>query len=226
MPLTLPGVALAWTISAVASASFDRYRIKRKKSTESNYITIAEITKKSTVSYTDYHVASGVSYDYIITQVDSTGAESSLASDDDNEVSFNDIFIHNAIDARNGDSPTYCVFRRGPFQVSIGRDIESVFVHPHNAVAPVQHRGPGNFRRVSIQYTWLHKEIAGENEVEVQLPNLEDLVESHDVVCMRNGIGEVIFCGFEEVAHSLEVPFIVRPQIRLVETTFEENLDA
>jgi fibronectin type 3 domain-containing protein len=70
-------VTLSWTPSSSSFAGFNIYRGSLSGGPYSN----ANSALDSTASYTDTSVASGQTYYYVVTEVDSTGAESAYSDE-------------------------------------------------------------------------------------------------------------------------------------------------
>ena len=71
----LPGAYLTWTTSVEPLTSFLRYLVYRRKTGDTAYTRVGRITDRSLTSFQDYTLASGVSYDYAVTQVSSASGE-------------------------------------------------------------------------------------------------------------------------------------------------------
>ena len=71
----LPGAYLTWATSVEPLTSFLRYLVYRRKTGDTAYTRVGRITDRSLTSFQDYTLASGVSYDYAVTQVSSASGE-------------------------------------------------------------------------------------------------------------------------------------------------------
>ena len=80
--VSLSSTVLQWTQSNLAAVDFRKYRVYRKKQTDTEWSSLIDLTNQTQVSYYDYTAANGVPYEYKMTQFKIIPGDVDLESND------------------------------------------------------------------------------------------------------------------------------------------------
>lgn len=190
---TLPAAHLTWTqVVPGGSESFVGYDVKRRIAGTSAWTRLATISVVSTVTYTDYTIMPGVTYEYAVTWTATSGA-STLVSLEQVPSPFamglwDHLFIHDVLD------PTYFVrYDQWEAQEDVQQQVEYVLLAGRQA--PTAQIGERQSRKFSVpSLTRPFNEPLGQRWV-----TLEELVTRQrtngSIFCARFGIAQVgVFC--------------------------------
>jgi hypothetical protein len=157
----LPRCYLTWDQSAESLDSFLRYQVYRRvQDSGDDWSKRARITDRAITFWSDELCASGVTYEYTVTQVIDVAGEE-VESDEPSAVNgsvvIRSVFIH---DVRNPSS--YIQYRSTAQEETLTPQV--AFVQPYSSRSPVAHAGPAEVRqfRLGTTATWEEDEALWE----------------------------------------------------------------
>jgi len=185
---TTPRILLSWDESATAVADFLRYQIFRKRLGAATYDKLARINSKTKTTYEDFNAVSGITYEYVVTQVEAQNTGEEVESEPPTPATakhlFQGTFLHDL--ATPGFSTE--LRTRGEVRFRVNQDITLSDIW--SKAAPIAHIGKRFNRSVSVPCSWVH----GENSWE----ELEALAlrqkNNASTLVFRDRYGQKIFC--------------------------------
>lgn len=221
----LPRVYLTWAESAESLDAFLRYQVYRRvQNSGADWSKRARITDRGITFWSDELVASGVTYEYIVTQVIDVAGEE-VESDEPSAVSgvvvINDLFIHDVRDPSN-----YAQVHVPAQQVRVVQPV--AFVQPWSRQAPTAHVGNVQYTEYSVSMTGIWDAASNPELAQEQWDALVALVTaqrtSGAVLMARQGRGVALF-GLLEGPQRSDAPLTIAEEIRFRETYYPEEVD-
>lgn len=221
----LPRVSLQWTASSVALDDFLHYQVWRRVSgqTEAEAIRLStgRITDRSRTFYDDYTVASGVVYEYNITQLSDVSGET-VESDFGTWVqvsaTFGQLYVHDVA------SPQYYANLMAQAQ-QMNPVQEMAFLQPFSRAAPSARVGDvlQTVYQASLRGSWgnARGEIARQ-QWDALMTLLARQRDAGAVLCIRQAQGVRFFGVMEAPSRSDEAAGQFREEVRFREVHYPE----
>lgn len=221
----LPRIYLSWDQSAESLDAFLRYQVYRRVSDSgAAWSKRARITDRAITFWSDELCASGVTYEYIVTQVIDVAGEE-VESDEPSAVSgtvvINDLFVH---DVRNPSN--YAQVHVPAQQVRVVQP--AAFVQPWSRQAPTAHIGNVQYQEYSVSMTGVWESASDPELGSEQWDALVALVTAQRttgaILMARQGRGVALFGRLEGPQRS-DAPITIAEEIRFRETYYREEVD-
>lgn len=221
----LPRIYITWDQSAESLDSFLRYQVYRRvQGSGADWSKRARITDRAITFWSDELCASGVTYEYIVTQVIDVAGEE-VESDEPSAVSgmvvINDLFIH---DVRNPSN--YAQVHVPAQQVRVVQP--AAFVQPWGRRAPTAHIGRVQYTEYSVSMVGIWESGNDPSVGPEQWDALVALVTaqrvSGAVLMARQGRGVALFGQLDGPQRS-DAPLIIAEELRFRETYYREEVD-
>lgn len=215
---TLPVALLQWTVSTVSLASFIRYSVYRREvgQTDNDWLRIAKIADRAQASYYDFNIASAISYEWTVTQVETIATsetESAKGTPVPATALFQSAFLHDTASTAN-----YMEVTPQSPQESVVQDI--TFIQTWGRRTPTAHiSSVQESSRVDASFTW--------DNTDGQWSALRRLLVNQRLghtMCYRDRRGLKLFCTITQSRRrNLQGP-LIQISISMQETHYEESL--